>query len=160
MIKVYIRLLFAVASGYFLYCTQTYGAQGDTLVLCLSEIRDSVISGDSLSDIEYPAYSENKGAQYPDYLSIKIGRKRIYFPLSIGSGGQKKKLTAILLTVFTGLVGGHRLYLGTAPVVPVVYAVTLGGGFGVLPFIDLIVLLLSEDIQRFENNNQIFMWVN
>jgi hypothetical protein len=68
------------------------------------------------------------------------------------------KRTTLILTIMTGLVGGHRLYLGTNPVVPVFYAVTLGGGLGILPFIDFVVIAFSDDMERFQNNEKIFMW--
>jgi TM2 domain-containing membrane protein YozV len=72
---------------------------------------------------------------------------------------KKDKVMAIVLTLLTGPLGVHRLYLGTKPVVPVVYILTLGGGLGVLPFIDLVVMAFSKDISPFENNEKIFMWV-
>src|SRR3954470_16340854 len=48
-----------------------------------------------------------------------------------------RKLTAAILAFpFPfGIVGIHRIYLGSAPYVPVVYIATLGGVFGLLPFI-------------------------
>ena len=58
-----------------------------------------------------------------------------------------------------GIVGLHRIYLGCAPHVPVAYIATVGGGFGLLPFIDFWVLLLSKDTDHFVNNAQVFMWL-
>lgn len=72
----------------------------------------------------------------------------------------KKKLTASVLIILTGPLGGHRLFLGTHPVVPVFYAVTLGGGFGVLPLIDLITLWFGKNKEHLLNNKRIFMWVD
>lgn len=69
-----------------------------------------------------------------------------------------KKLKAILLTVFLGHFGVHRIYLGTSPNVPVVYALTLGGGFGLLPLCDLVAILTSQDLEKYSNNNRVFMW--
>lgn len=59
-----------------------------------------------------------------------------------------------------GIVGLHRIYLGTAPYVPVAYIASLGGMFGVLPFVDFVVLLLNKDTESYVNNRKIFMWVN
>jgi TM2 domain-containing membrane protein YozV len=61
-----------------------------------------------------------------------------------------------------GMIGLHRIYLGTKPWVPFIYLVTLGGCFGVLPFIDFVVILLQdeESLQQYRNNGKIFMWVN
>ncbi len=73
----------------------------------------------------------------------------------------KKVVAALLAFPFPfGIVGLHRIYLGCAPYVPVAYIGTLGGVFGVLPFIDFCVLLLDKDIDRYINNKKIFMWVN
>ncbi|MBI5539573.1 MAG: TM2 domain-containing protein [Bacteroidia bacterium] len=96
--------------------------------------------------------------EWPQY--VKIGKKNIKNPVYVVAEDVvgKDKATAIVLTLLTGPLGGHRLYLGTTPIVPVVYACTLGGGIGVLPFIDLVVICFSKDISRFENNDKIFMW--
>ncbi len=59
-----------------------------------------------------------------------------------------------------GIVGLHRIYLGCAPYIPVVYIASLGGVFGILPFIDCCILLLDKDIDRYINNKKVFMWVN
>jgi TM2 domain-containing membrane protein YozV len=75
----------------------------------------------------------------------------------------KSKRVAAALLAFPfpfGMVGLHRIYLGTAPHVPVVYIGTLGGVFGILPFIDFCVLVLDKDIERYSENKKIFMWVN
>jgi hypothetical protein len=64
---------------------------------------------------------------------------------------------AIIFTVLTGPLGGHRVYLGTRPGAPIIYAVTLGG-FGILPVIDLVHLIFKKDISTFEQNQKIIMW--
>ncbi len=69
-----------------------------------------------------------------------------------------KKSRAVLMALLTGLLGGHRLYLGTKPYVPVVYTLTLGGGMGLLPLIDIFVILLTDDLSKYQNNSQIIMW--
>lgn len=72
----------------------------------------------------------------------------------------KKLISAILAFPFPfGLVGGHRIYLGTSPIVPIVYIATLGGCFGILPFIDFVVILINKDVKEYINNPKIFMWV-
>ncbi len=75
---------------------------------------------------------------------------------------KNKRITAALLAFpFPfGIVGLHRIYLGTAPYVPVAYIASLGGVFGVLPFIDFCVLLLDKDEKRYIDNKKVFMWVN
>lgn len=68
-----------------------------------------------------------------------------------------KRGKAIVLTILTGFLGGHRIYLGTHQRTPIIYAVTFGG-FGILPLIDLIHLALVKDISIYENKTQIMMW--
>ncbi len=58
-----------------------------------------------------------------------------------------------------GCVGLHRVYLGTAAHVPIVYAASAGGVFGLLPLMDCIVLLSNTDISKYENNPQVIMWI-
>jgi TM2 domain-containing membrane protein YozV len=72
----------------------------------------------------------------------------------------KKIVAALLAFPFPfGIVGLHRIYLGTAPYVPVAYIASLGGVFGILPFIDFCVLLMDKDLERYNNNKQVFMWI-
>jgi TM2 domain-containing membrane protein YozV len=73
-----------------------------------------------------------------------------------------KKLTAALLAFPfpCGIVGLHRIYLGSAPYVPIVYIATLGGALGILPFIDFCVLLIDKDLEPYIGNDKVFMWVN
>ncbi|TND10342.1 MAG: hypothetical protein FD123_590 [Bacteroidetes bacterium] len=75
---------------------------------------------------------------------------------------ENRKLVAALLAVPPfGMLGLHRIYLGTKPYIPIVYLVTLGGGLGILPLIDLAVILLSEkeQLETFRDNPKIFMWM-
>ena len=71
---------------------------------------------------------------------------------------KSKRITAAILTLPLGMLGVHRMYLGTKPVVPIVYILTFGGGFGILPFIDFVVLLISDETKPFINNSRVFMW--
>lgn len=69
-----------------------------------------------------------------------------------------RKLKAILLAIFLGHFGVHRIYLGTSANVPVVYSLTLGGGLGLLPLLDIIAILSTRDLEQFSNNDKVFMW--
>ncbi len=90
---------------------------------------------------------------YKDSIQYTDSAKKIrYFTL--------RRFTALALIVLTGPLGGHRLYLGTSPHVPVFYALTLGGGFFVLPAIDFVMILTTKDLSKFENNKNIIMWLN
>ncbi len=69
-----------------------------------------------------------------------------------------KKLKAVLLAVFLGHFGVHRIHLGSSANVPVVYSLTLGGGLGLLPLFDIIAILSTKDLEQFSNNDKVFMW--
>jgi TM2 domain-containing membrane protein YozV len=75
---------------------------------------------------------------------------------------KKHRLIAALLSFpIIGIFGLHRIYLGTSPQVPFVYIVTAGGGFGVLPFIDFVMILLSKNKDfhaTYTGNHHLFMW--
>jgi len=58
-----------------------------------------------------------------------------------------------------GVIGLHRVYLGTKPYIPLVYIGTIGGAFGILPFIDFCVILLDKDIEHYKTNPHVFMWI-
>lgn len=72
----------------------------------------------------------------------------------------KKAHAAIYAFPFPfGIVGLHRIYLGCAPYVPVVYIASFGGIFGLLPLIDFVVILCDQDIEHYANSGKVFMWV-
>lgn len=76
-------------------------------------------------------------------------------------GIKKKKFVAALLAFpLFGVTGIHRVYLGTQPYVPVVYMGTIGG-FLVLPTLDFIAILVSDEktFESFQENPNVFMWV-
>ena len=79
------------------------------------------------------------------------------------SENDKKRVIAALLAfpVPFGFLGLHRIYLGTDPWVPVVYIVTFGGGFGLVPLIDFFEIVFSsdEEFKSYEHNSKIFMWM-
>jgi TM2 domain-containing membrane protein YozV len=74
-----------------------------------------------------------------------------------------KRITAAVLAFpFPfGIVGLHRIYLGTKPYVPVAYVASLGGVFGILPFIDFCAIVFDrKNFERYKDNGQVFMWLN
>ncbi len=73
----------------------------------------------------------------------------------------KRRLTAALLAFpFPfGIVGLHRIFLGTKPHVPVTYIASLGGIFGILPLIDFFVICFDKDFEQYLNNPKVLMWV-
>ncbi len=73
---------------------------------------------------------------------------------------ENKRLVAALLTVTLGMLGVHRIYLGSKPWIPLVYLLTFGGGFFILPLIDLIAILTAPDIDKYLDNPRVFMWID
>jgi len=119
----------------------------DSLIVDVIEITDSTIK-----EAAQNQYNEN---------TIEIASpKNIKSPENLPQLKSRNRAAAISLTILTGLIGGHRVYLGCKPYIPVIYAITLGGGLGILPFIDLIVICISKDLEQYENNDRIFMWAN
>lgn len=73
-----------------------------------------------------------------------------------------KRITAAVLAFpFPfGIVGLHRIYLGTKPYVPVAYVASLGGVFGILPFIDFCAITFDgKNFENYRDNGQVFMWL-
>ena len=68
-----------------------------------------------------------------------------------------KRGKAILFTLFTGFLGGHRIYFGTHHRTPIIYSITFGG-LGILPIIDLVHIVFTKDLTRYEHKSQIIMW--
>lgn len=90
----------------------------------------------------------------------KIVADSVIKSLSGKEQNKKKFISALFAFPFPlGFMGAHRVMLGTKPWVPVVYVATFGGCFGVLPLIDFFVITFSKDIEQYENNPNIFMWL-
>jgi len=87
----------------------------------------------------------------------------IYFSTILSDSSQPKslfktKLIAITLAITLGYFGVHRLYLGTKPIVPIAYTLTIGGGGFILPLIDIFYIISAKDINQIINNDFVFMW--
>ncbi|MHC1706274.1 MAG: TM2 domain-containing protein [Bacteroidales bacterium] len=73
----------------------------------------------------------------------------------------KNPAVAFILAFFVGGFGIHRAYLGTETMTWVGYILTCGGIFGIVPFVDWIVLLIGlveDDISQYVDNPKFFMW--
>ena len=68
-----------------------------------------------------------------------------------------KRGKAILFTLFTGFLGGHRIYLGSHHRTPIIYSLTFGG-LGILAIIDLVHLIFTKDISIYQDKSQVIMW--
>jgi len=70
---------------------------------------------------------------------------------------------AFALAWVVGWCGVHRHYLGSTDTMWALYLFTCGGIFGIVTFVDWIVLLIGavhEDISKYTNNPKFFMWAN
>lgn len=109
-----------------------------------------------------PAYFSTYGNSAGIFISHQLNQYELLaesaFESSIEVSPKNQKLKAILLTIFLGHFGVHRIYLGTSHNVPVVYSVTLGGGL-ILPLVDLIAIITSKDLQQYKNSDKVFMWL-
>ncbi|MGY6563053.1 MAG: NINE protein [Luteibaculaceae bacterium] len=145
------------------------------LVLCLFGINILCMAGEYKSIPVQSIYVESKQiiAFSESELSINrvyVAESSLYYDgnhllwLSVadsasnGSAVKNKKWIAITAAVLLGPFGGHRLYLGTNEKVPVIYTLTLGGGLGLLPLIDIIHIIFTKDLSKFEQNERVFMW--
>ncbi len=114
----------------------------------------------SAVSISYSQFQEVEFAiQQLDDAEVMKLYNQLNIPIDSISPIKHKKLKAILLGIFLGHFGVHRIYLGTKPNVPIAYSLTLGGGFGLLPLVDVIALLTAPDISVYENNSKLIMWM-
>jgi TM2 domain-containing membrane protein YozV len=102
-----------------------------------------------------------QNAEYRQYGKVSISPKdtaQAVPPLVDATHGHKHKLAAALLAFPLGVFGLHRMYLGSSAAIPIFYIATFGGGFGILPFIDCVLILINKDVNTYDNNPRIFMW--
>lgn len=144
-IYIYIFLFAFAVTSYSLKAKQTIYFADSAGVIIDSCAYSNIIIDKNVTAIEFENNKPN-----PILQLIKKRQKK-----------NKRVVAAILAFPFPfGIVGLHRIYLGTAPHVPVVYIGTFGGVIGILPFIDFCVLVLDKDFDRYINNKKVFMWVN
>ncbi len=110
--------------------------------------------GDTLSSEEVILTSEELASDKGPNPVIKLFRKKQRL--------NKRITAAVLAFPFPfGIVGLHRIYLGTKPYVPVAYVASLGGVFGILPFIDFCAIVFDrKNFEHYKDNGQVFMWLN
>lgn len=73
----------------------------------------------------------------------------------------KSPIAAFVIAWVLGWIGIHRVYLGGTPLLVLGYIVTFFGIFGLVPFIDWIVLLVDvfrNDLGKHEGSDAYFMW--
>src|ERR1700747_1062621 len=86
-----------------------------------------------VSEVNFNSYNKN---------SIAIENKKpspVWFNFLKRKANRKKTIASLLaFPIPGGILGLHRIYLGTEPYVPLIYIFTLGGGL-ILPIIDFCV---------------------
>lgn len=81
---------------------------------------------------------------------------------NVAEVSEVKAVTAFILNFFLGGFGIHRHYMGTAPFMWALYTFTFAGIFGIVPTVDLVVLLIAlidgSSISKYCGNTKFFMW--
>ncbi len=76
---------------------------------------------------------------------------------------EKDAIIAFILCWFLGGFGIHRHYLGTKGHMWALYTFTCGGIFGVVTFVDWVMILVDgvvgKNIDKYVNNEKFFMWL-
>lgn len=85
----------------------------------------------------------------------KRTERRAKFLAWIMKKAQDDQVVAILLALFVGGLGIHRVFLGSKPIIILWYLITFGGFFGIIPLIDLIRLILGQ-VDFYRNNDSLF----
>ncbi|MDO9187285.1 MAG: hypothetical protein Q7W13_14815 [Bacteroidia bacterium] len=125
---------------------------------CLSFEEDSV----SIGELEIQRGDSILNSISTDTLVLQLNQKEVALSSSLHTDDlkQKKRVCAFFAFPFPfGFVGAHRVMLGTKPWIPIVYVATFGGCFGLLPLIDFLVILNAKDMEQYENNPNLFMWI-
>ena len=95
-------------------------------------------------------------------MEQKLGNQLLQFSDTnvavISVSKPRRKIVAVALAVTLGVFGVHRLYLGCGAKVPVIYTITLGGGFGFLMVSDIVAIITTKDLSRYSPNSRVFMW--
>ena len=77
------------------------------------------------------------------------------------AAGAPSPIASFLLCTFLGGVGVHRHYMGTRPWMWAIYTFTGFGIFGIVPFVDWVMLLIGvvdDNISQYCGNTRFIMW--
>ena len=127
------------------------------VVCCL--IASAVFSKNKLNTVYY--IDSTSTVISSEIISVDDKKPNPIFELFRKKQRLNKRITAAVLAFpFPfGIVGLHRIYLGTKPYVPVAYIASLGGVFGILPLIDFFAITFDKDFDHYRDNGKVFMWV-
>ena len=77
------------------------------------------------------------------------------------ASGAPQPIASFLLCTFLGGFGVHRHYMGTRPWMWAIYTFTFCGIFGIVPFVDWVMLLIGvvdDNISQYCGNTRFIMW--
>lgn len=77
------------------------------------------------------------------------------------ASGSPSPVASFLLCTFLGEFGVHRHYMGTRPWMWAIYVFTGFGIFGIVPFVDWVMLLIGlvdDNISQYVGNTRFIMW--
>lgn len=127
---------------------QLFANNGNLEVVFLDSL-NRVVSTEQISVAQFQAFNYSEKKPNPVF---QLFRKKQRL---------NKKITAAVLAfpLPFGIVGLHRIYLGTKPYVPVAYIASVGGVFGILPFIDFCAISFGKNFDQYRDNGKVFMWI-
>lgn len=141
-----IKFLLAIT---FCVLTQTVFCENKNIKVFFLDSAQTIVDTGLVSLEEYQSFATNNERPNPVFKLFKKKHRL-----------NKKITAAVLAFPFPfGIVGLHRIYLGTKPYVPVAYIASLGGVFGILPFIDFCAITFDKDFDHYKDNGKVFMWV-
>lgn len=128
------------------------------LVICCL-IASTLVANNKLATVYY--LDSASTVIYTEQISVDEKKPNPIFQLFRKKQKLNKRITsAVLAFPFPfGMVGLHRIYLGTKPHVPVAYIASLGGVFGILPLIDFCAITFGKNFDTYRDNGKVFMWV-
>lgn len=130
-----------------------------TLLIICCLLTSSLFAKNKLATVYY--LDSTSSVVYSEIISVDDKKPNPILQLFRKKQKLNKRITAAVLAFpFPfGIVGLHRIYLGTKPHVPVVYIASLGGVFGILPFIDFCAITFGKNFDTYRDNGKVFMWV-
>ena len=133
----------------FTLITVNLFSENNRMTLCFIDSTEGVIYSETI-DLSFETTSEQFFKKPNPILQLFRKKQKL----------NKKITAAVLAFPFPfGIVGLHRIYLGTKPYVPVAYIASLGGVFGILPFIDFCTISFGKDFDHYRDNGKVFMWI-
>lgn len=114
----------------------------------------------TINDADVDALIEN--CVEASTIALNVENNAVIPAAAFGSGSPDAAVT-LVLTYFLGWLGIHRHYLGTRPFMWLIYLVTFGGIFVIVPLIDfifeIVAIVEGSGVGQFAGNTSFFMWL-